>query len=186
MSLDLADLFDAEGLDAPPPALDRFEVMRRGRTLRRRRQALTGGAALVAGVLVVAGSLAIVGSRPHAAVPVGPRPTASPVSSKDLAASCQAFAASDRSSVPKLTYDTALTLVGSDVPVCIVPKPGVDGAPRLEGSSAENTRTPGWATAASVDRPLPSGVTVSRSYDAYVHVDGVWLLARMTGAGSSA
>jgi hypothetical protein len=70
--------------------------------------------------------------------------------------------------------------------VCVVPKPGRDGVPSLHRATAADTQTPGWAVAAAVDQPLPSGVAVSLSNDAYVYVDGAWLLARMTGVGTSA
>lgn len=118
--------------------------------------------------------------------PVSAPQTASPMSSQELATSCQTFAASDRSSVAKLTYNTAETLMGSAVPLCIVPKPGLDGTARLAGSSAEKTKTAEWAEAISFDRPLPSGVATSRSYDLYAFVNGSWLLARMTGRGTNA
>lgn len=186
MNLDLQDLFDAEGTDAPPPTLDRDVVMTRGRALRRRRHAVAGGVAVVAVVFVTAGSFVIPGPRSHSRAPIGPQPTASPLSSQELAASCTAFAASDRSSVPPLTFDTAKTLTGSAVPLCVVPKPGLDGLVRLEGSTAQMTTSPEWAEAISFDRPLPSGVAVSLSYDMYAFVNGEWLLARLTGRGTSA
>ena len=116
---------------------------------------------------------------------------ASPMSSSDLAASCQALAANDRSSAPTLSFDTAKAQAGSAVPLCLVPKPsavsrGLDGVARLAESSAEQTRTPEWAEAISTDRPLPSGVAVSLSWDLYAFIDGSWQRARLTGTGSSA
>ena len=112
--------------------------------------------------------------------------SATPTSSAELAASCQALAASDRASLPKLSYATAKGQAGNAVPLCVVPKRGSsDGVARLEGSTAEMTKTPEWAEAISFDRPLPSGVAVSLSWDLYAFVDGAWQLARMTGTGSA-
>jgi len=84
VNLDLQDLFDAEGAYAPPPALDRVEVMRRGRALRRRRHVLAGGAALAGVAIVTAGSLVILGPRPQSGPPVGPSSSSpSPTSTVD-------------------------------------------------------------------------------------------------------
>ena len=48
------------------------------------------------------------------------------------------------------------------------------------------TTAPEWAEAISFDRPVPSGVAVSLSYDMYAWVNGEWRLARLTGSGTSA
>lgn len=120
-----------------------------------------------------------------------PQPASSPPSSADLAVSCQELAASDRTTVPKLTFDAAKAQAGSAVPLCLVPKPsavanGFDGRARLEESPAERTKTAEWAEAISTDRPVPSGVAVSLSWDLYAFIDGAWHVARLTGTGTSA
>jgi hypothetical protein len=107
-------------------------------------------------------------------------------SSRELTASCTGLAARDPSSTPQLTFNTAKSLAATAVPLCVVPKPGHEGLARLEGSTAEMTSAPEWAEAISFDRPVPSGVVVSLSYDMYAWVNGQWLLARLTGSGKSA
>lgn len=111
---------------------------------------------------------------------------ASGPSSQELAASCTAFAASDRSSAPQLTFAIAKSLAGTAVPLCVMPKPGHDGVPRLDGSTAKMTTATEWAEAISVDRPVPSGVSVSQSWDLYAWVNGEWRQARLAGMGTNA
>lgn len=115
------------------------------------------------------------------------RPAAiSSPTSQELAASCTGLAARNPSTAPQLTFDTAKSLAGTAVALCVVPKPGHDGVARLEGSTAKMTTAPEWAEAISFDRPVPSGVAVSLSYDMYAWVNDEWLLARLTGTGTSA
>lgn len=106
--------------------------------------------------------------------------------SQELAASCTGLAGRNPSSTPHLTFDTAKSLAGTEVPLCVVPKPGHDGVARLEGSTATMTTAPEWAEAIAFDRPVPSGIAVSSSYDMYAWVTGEWLLARLTGSGTNA
>lgn len=106
------------------------------------------------------------------------------MSSQELTKSCQALAASDRSSIPGLTYDIAKTLVGSAVSTCVVPKAGADGLARLDLAPAEKTGAAGWADAVCTDRPLPSGFVISTSWDVYAFVNDDWLLARAAGSSS--
>lgn len=140
-------------------------------------------AAVIAAVLVGATAAGCSGSSPSPGEP--PSSGISSLTRQQLAASCTAFAASDRSSTPQLTFDIAKSLAGTAVPVCVVPKPGHDGLARLDGSTAKMTTAPEWAEAISFDRPLPSGVAVSLSYDAYAWVNGEWLEARMAGVGTN-
>ena len=141
-------------------------------------------AAVIAAVLVGATAAGCSGSSPSPGEP--PSSAISSLTPQQLAASCTAFAASERSSTPRLMFDTAKSLAGTAVPLCVVSKPGFDGLARLDGSTAKMTAAPEWAEAISFDRPLPSGVAVSLSDDAYAWVNGEWLLARMAGVGTNA
>lgn len=106
--------------------------------------------------------------------------------SQELAESCTGLAVRNPSTAAQLTFDTAKSLAGTAVPLCLVPKPGHDGVARLEGSTAKMTTAPEWAEAISFDRPVPSGAAVSLSYDMYAWVNGEWQLARLTGSGTNA
>ena len=66
MSIDLQDLFDDEGLGAPPLNLDTDYVIRRGRRVRVRRRAAVGTTAFVGAGVVAVGTVALVGSSPFA------------------------------------------------------------------------------------------------------------------------
>lgn len=57
MSIDLQDLFNEEGLEAPPARFDTDYVIRRGRRVRMRRRAVASASAVV-GVIAV-GSVAL-------------------------------------------------------------------------------------------------------------------------------
>ena len=74
MSIDLQDLFNEEGLGAPPAKLDTDYVIRRGRRVRARRRAAVGTTAFVGAGVVAVGTVALVGSSPfagHAQQPTG-------------------------------------------------------------------------------------------------------------------
>jgi hypothetical protein len=62
MSIDLQDLFNEEGLGAPPTTLDTDYVIRRGRRVRARRRAVVGTSAFVGAGVVAVGSVALVGA----------------------------------------------------------------------------------------------------------------------------
>jgi hypothetical protein len=66
MSIDLQDLFNEEGLSAPPLNLDTDYVIRRGRRVRVRRRAAVGTTAFVGAGVVAVGTVALVGSSPFA------------------------------------------------------------------------------------------------------------------------
>jgi hypothetical protein len=62
MSIDLQDLFNEEGLAAPPAKLDTDYVIRRGRRVRARRRAIVGTTAFVGVGVVAVGSVALAGN----------------------------------------------------------------------------------------------------------------------------
>jgi hypothetical protein len=62
MSIDLQDLFNEEGLAAPPANVDTDYVIRRGRRVRARRRAALGTTAFVGVGVVAVGSVALVGN----------------------------------------------------------------------------------------------------------------------------
>jgi len=61
MSIDLQEIFDRTGFDAPPTRVDREVVMRKGRRIRMRRRAAVGVAATVGVGVIAAGSTALLG-----------------------------------------------------------------------------------------------------------------------------
>ena len=157
MSIDLQDLFNEEGLGAPPAKLDTDYVIRRGRRVRARRRAAVGTTAFVGVGVVAVGSVALVGSASfggHAPSGVG----AAAGSGLTAPASVTGV-----SSPPP-----AVTPSGSPVPDLSATPPAIavtpSGTPFPSGTSGARATPPADLAAVALANPAP-GFPVRRWKD---------------------
>jgi hypothetical protein len=157
MSIDLQDLFNEEGLAAPPAKLDTDYVIRRGRRLRARRRAAVGTTAFVGVGVVAVGSAALVGNTPlggHAPSGVG-------------AAAGPGLTASASVTVTT-SPPPAVTPSGSPVPDLSAPPPALavtpSGTPFPSGTSVAQPTPPADLAAVALANPAP-GFPVRRWKD---------------------
>jgi len=157
MSIDLQDLFNEEGLGAPPANLDTDYVIRRGRRVRARRRAAVGTTAFVGVGVVAVGSVALVGNTSiggHAPSGVG------------------AAAGSGLTASPSVTGMSSpppvVTPSGSPVPDLSATPPALavtpSGTPFPSGTSVAQATPPADLAAVALANPAP-GFPVRRWKD---------------------
>ena len=96
-----------------------------------------------------------------------------------------ACAAAATSGAPRLSFDQAQTLVGTDVRACRISA----GNPQASTLviPAMRTRTNDWAKLISFNSaPIPSGYTESTTTRIYLQVRGTWVMGRDLGQGQDA
>ena len=134
-------------------------------------------AALLVCIGVVGGCA---GAQPTEPTPTGASENAS--SDEALIEACEQAA---QTSTPRLTLETATTLVGEPLTVCQTEIRG-DASPQIIHTPAEATQRDGFAAQISFGEPIESGCAESLSTNVYVLVDDQFVRARNVGCGSNA